>query len=86
MLIFISNLLHIFCRELIAGQKEHKRKLHKLSQKQSHLEWEETELGRIHIKIKALMALQKAQQLKSLREKAKKFSKEEKAEESKDVG
>ena len=84
MLMFISNLLH--CRELIAGQKEHKRKLHKLSQKQSHLEWEETELGRIHIKIKALMALQKAQQLKSLREKSKKFSKEEKTEESKVVG
>ena len=63
-------------RELIAGQKEHKRKLHKLNQKQSHLEWEDTELGRIHIKIKALMAIKKEQQMKALRGKTNKNCKE----------
>ena len=43
------SLPNIFCRELLDGQKEHKRKLHILQQrnKSNELPWEETELGKV---------------------------------------
>ena len=64
-------------RELIAGQKEHKKKLYKLSKKEKHLDFQETELGRIHTKIKALIAMKKASKLKALRDKMSKTTKQD---------
>ena len=63
--------LCLFHRELIAGQKEHKRKIHRLNQKQSHKAWEDTELGRIHVKIKALLAIQNTKKMKAIKDNGK---------------
>ena len=52
----------LFYRELLEGQKEHKRKLHLIQQrnKKQEIPWEDSEIGRINIKIKALLALKEA--------------------------
>ena len=40
----------------MSGQKEYKKKLHKMKQRDKGVAYEETEIGRISIKLRALMA------------------------------
>lgn len=56
-------------RELAAGQKEHKRKVSKM--KMTHKKdviFEETEMGRISVKLQSIMALRQIQKMKRLQQ------------------
>ena len=57
----------LFFSELLDGQKIHQRKLRRLRTVESDLPYEETELGRINIKLRTLMS-RREEKIKAQRE------------------